>query len=752
MTIDDAAIERALPLFERVSLGATLQGDGVDVTVLAGHASAVYVCFFSGERGNFTERRVALHRGLYGLWSGHVPGVQEGDLYGIRADGPWAPHEGLRYNVNKVLLDPYARAISEPPVLNETIFSQKVDENLKSLPGMEMSTSDSADSAALGVITASPAISEPSRDQQLAPKGPRVPWNRTVIYETHVSGLTKQLTAIPEELRGTYAGMAHPATIEHLKRLGVTSIELLPIHANFAEPFLIQKGLTNYWGYNTLNFFAPEPRYASAAAREAGPIAVVEEVKQMVASLHEAGLEVLLDVVYNHTCEAGVDGPTLSFRGLDHTRYYRHNSFQPGLLKDTTGCGNSLDFRETPVIGLTLDSLRYWVSEIGVDGFRFDLAVTLGREGDHFNTNHAFYHALATDPVLRGVKLINEPWDVGPNGWQTGKFLAPTTDWNDLFRDSLRTFWLTSAASMVHGGSSTDLRDLATRIAGSADLFGLGRTPEGRGVRSSINFVTAHDGFSLWDLVSYNHKHNEANQEQNHDGSDNNKSWNHGFEGDAGLDEMGVGGDVIRAKRRRSARNLLGTLALAAGTPMLRSGDEFLKTQHGNNNAYCLDTPLTWIDWDVNQDQQNFYDTLAYLLRLRREHPVLRPRRFYTGTPRPGDTMRDLEWFDAGGHHMPDYKWFDSSVRVLQMLRSGSHLRFMVDANEQEDSDALLIFNGTWDSAPIAFPTGRGRDYQLAWSSAWERPEDGLVDGELQTFSPGGAWVMPAMSLAVFFA
>ncbi|MCI5825604.1 MAG: glycogen debranching protein GlgX, partial [Arcanobacterium sp.] len=632
-------------------LGVHLVGDGVDVAVMASQATAVQICFFDavsdtpGVPRSFVERRFDLHQDLYGVWQGHVSGIKAGQIYGFRADGAWDPEHGLFYNPAKVMLDPYATAIARMPILHSSLYAHAVDSNLNSLPGMVRDNQDSAPFAALGQVTALPPQAEHVR----------VPWEETVIYEAHVVGLTKEREDIPAELRGTYAGVAHPAMIHHLKKLGVTTLELLPIYAKMSEPFLTLKGLTNYWGYNTLNFFTPEPSYATAAAQAGGPEAVLDEVRGMVSILHQAGIEVVLDVVYNHTNEAGVTGPATSFRGLDHLGYYRYDSFNPGYLKDTTGCGNALDFRRSAPIALTLDSLRYWMQRVGVDGFRFDLAVTLGREGDSFNPHHPLFTAALNDPVLRTVKLINEPWDLGPNGWQTGNFCAGTADWNDHFRDAVRSFWLTEPATIEAGGRGADLRNLATRLAGSADLFAHGRTADGRGVFSSINVITTHDGFSLWDLVSFNSKHNEANLEGNSDGSNNNHSWNHGIEGFASLSELPDHGESILARRRHSARNLLGTLMFSAGTPMLRAGDELLKSQSGNNNAYCQDNAMNYLQWESSEAVQNFTDTAAYLAKLRAAHPVLRPTRFFTGTVIGSDALADLEWFDATGHHMPDY-------------------------------------------------------------------------------------------------
>ncbi|MBR5950468.1 MAG: glycogen debranching protein GlgX, partial [Actinomycetaceae bacterium] len=561
-------------------------------------------------------------------------------------------------------------------------------------------------------------------------KRPYIHRHNTVIYEAHVKGFTQLLGSVPEEERGTYKGFAHPSVISYIKDLGVTSVELLPIHAKMDEPFLRKRGLTNYWGYNTLAYFAPEPSYATVAAQQAGGAAVIDEVKAMVDAYHDAGLEIILDVVYNHTCEGDTSGVTVSWRGIDQSSYYMSDQHDPSCFLDTTGCGNSLDFRRQSVIKMALDSLRYWVQEIGVDGFRFDLATTLGRNGETFDSHHPFYMALVTDPILSTVKLINEPWDIGPMGWQTGNFPGPTCDWNDLFRDSVREFWLGSAASAARGEFSKDMRDFATRLAGSADLFGLGRAPGGRGPIASINFVTAHDGFTLRDLVSYNAKHNEMNGENNRDGTDNNRSWNHGVEGQAS-------GDVERL-RRRSMRNLLGTLVLSAGTPMLVAGDEFGRTQGGNNNSYCQDNEISWVNWEREPWQEDMRETLRYLLNVRARHEVFRPEAFYTNAVLDGDEIAELAWFDAFGELMPDYCWFDPNYPVLQMLRSGF---------EYGEPDVLIVFNRSSEAQAVTLPHGRGTNFELVWDSAWERPR-----GVCELYAPAARTRLDAHSMRLFLS
>ncbi|WP_127841654.1 glycogen debranching protein GlgX [Actinomyces wuliandei] len=692
----------------RHRLGAVLTGDGADFVVHAAHATAVDLCLLEvdADATVVSETRVGMHGPRQGVWSAHVPGVRAGQRYGYRVHGPWNPGEGLLHNPRKLLLDPYARALDGSVDLGPQIYAHTVDPDLvPTSPNphdWHPSTLDSVGHTVMGVVTG---------DSFPVVPGPRVPRERTVIYEAHVKGLTHDLPGVPEHLRGTYAGLAHFATVDHLKKLGVTTIELLPIHAAFTEPFLVRKGLTNYWGYSTLGYFAPEPSYASPGARAAGPQAVLDEVRGMVSMLHEAGLEVVLDVVYNHTCEGGMDGPSLSLRGLDNLGYYLHGPHRPAQYVDVTGTGNTVDFRSTRAVQLVLDSLRYWVSEVGVDGFRFDLAVTLGRHASEFSSRHPLLVAAATDPVLSGVKLISEPWDVGPGGWQTGQFPEPFQDWNDHFRGTVRSFWLHDPSEMSRGRQGSDLRDLATRLSGSADLFSNGENPGGRGPLGSVNFITAHDGFSLRDLVCYDHKHNLDNKEDNRDGTSDNRSWNHGFEGPV-VEGLNLG--PIEVLRRRSMRNLLATLLLSAGTPMILGGDELGRTQQGNNNCYCQDSPLSWVDWDLEPWQQDLVATTRFLVDLRHAHPVVRPDRFATGQVQEEDTIPDLSWFRGDGELMDAVAWHDPHTRVVQMLRSG---------RLWDDDDLLVVVNGTLDQVEVVLPNGHDTDWHLAWDSTWAVPQ-----------------------------
>ncbi|PWD52201.1 glycogen debranching enzyme GlgX [Serinibacter arcticus] len=724
-------------------LGVHVVGDGVDVVVLASQASAVDLVLL-GEDG---ERRTGLLRARHGLWHAHVPDVSAGTRYGLRVHGEWNPAAGQLHNPDKLLLDPYARALTGEVSYVPEIFGHHVTDAAATHHGLEVRDDrDSAPFVPHGVVL--PASDPVATAERLAAR-PRVPWSRTVIYEAHVRGFTLLHPDLPPELRGTYAGLAHPAVIEHLRRLGVTTIELLPIHAFATEHAIAARDLPNYWGYSTLSYFAPEPSYATRASRDAGAEAVVAEVRAMVDALHAAGIEVVLDVVYNHTCEGGLDGPLLSWRGLDNTGYYLHDGGTPARYADVTGTGNSLDFRRQRVVQLTLDSLRYWAGEIGVDGFRFDLAVTLGRKAGEFEPDHPFLVALASDPVLADVKLVAEPWDVGPSGWRTGEFAPPMHEWNDRYRDSVRRFWLADAKALAQGGHGTphDLRDLATRLSGSADMF----HRFDRGPTASINYVTAHDGFTLADLVTYDHKHNGANREDNRDGSDNNLSWNHGVEGRV---ESGSPGSELRPVRRRSIRNVLGTLLVSAGTPMLTAGDEFGRTQQGNNNAYCQDSPISWVDWERTGWQDDLLETARHLLELRHAHPVMRPTRFAYGRPRSNDPFIDLAWFGEDGAAVEGSAWHNPYRRVLQMRRAGgaaANPRSAEGVAAPVRRDLLVVVNGALNDVDVALAPSRTQGWELVWDSVWESPrerhESAVVDGAF----PDAGTVVPVEPLSIRF-
>ena len=695
--------------------GVSLVEGGADVCVYAGHADAVDLCLFdAGDRTGASERRIPLQERAHGWWFTFVPGVTVGQRYGFRVGGPWDPGQGQRHNPAKLLLDPYAKAIDGDVSWGPSVYGHQVlPETWRGDPTVR-SDLDSGAAMPKGVVIRDTFDWEGDRH-------PHVSRSKTVLYETHVVDLTRQRLGVPERLRGTYAGLAHADTIDYLTGLGVTSIELLPVQAFTHEPALVRRQLTNHWGYNTLGFFAPHAGYAAAT----DPQGVVDEFKGMVKLLHRAGLEVILDVVYNHTSEQDRHGATLSFRGLDNRAYYRLDGH--GLDIDVTGCGNTLDLRHPIVCRMALDSLRYWVTECHVDGFRFDLAVALSRgRGDTYDPDHPFLIALRTDPVLSRVKLIAEPWDVGMHGWRTGQFPPPLAEWNDRFRDCMRTFWLTDTRSQFHGEAGHGVQDLATRLAGSRDLFGA----HDRGPTASVNFIAAHDGFTLADMVSYDVKHNLANGEDNRDGSDNNRSWNHGAEGD-------TEDDVILATRRRSMRNMLGSLLMSAGMPMLNAGDEHGHSRGGNNNPYCQDNEISWFDWNLEPWQEDLLATTTHLLTIRREHPALRQRTWSLGRKVQDDGSVDLAWFAADGTPM-DGEWHDPRTRTLQMLVNGAWLGVR---------SVLVVLHGGIHDATVNLPDVPGLTaYRLLWDSAWERPQPGT------TVAPPGPVALSALSMQVYAA
>ena len=668
----------------------------MELCVYAGHADTVHVCLFdAGDREGASERRLPLTERAHGFWFGHLRGVTPGQRYAVRASGPWQPENGLRYNESKLLLDPYARAIEGDVRLAPAVFGHQVGVELAGDTGLR----DNRDSKAYAprcvvVDEAFDWEGDVSSHRSLA---------ETVIYEVHVKNLTEQLPGIPDHLRGTYAGLAHPVTIEHLTRLGITAVELLPVQAFTTEPEVLRRGLTNHWGYNTLGFFAPHAAYA--AARD--PQGVLDEFKGMVKLLHRAGIEVLLDVVYNHTSEQSATGMTLSWRGLDNRASYRLDD--RGHDIDVTGCGNTLDLRHPVVCRMVLDSLRYWVEECHVDGFRFDLGVALARgRYDDYDPNHPFLVALRTDPVLSRVKNIAEPWDLGIHGWRTGQFPPPFSEWNDRFRDGVRSFWLAGLGRDRESRQGHGVQDLATRLAGSQDLFGT----RDRGPIASVNFVAAHDGFTARDLTMYDAKHNDANLEGNRDGTDNNLSWNHGVEGPT--DDADV-----QDARLQSIRNLLGTLLTSTGVPMLNAGDEFGRSQGGNNNAFCQDNATSWFDWDLAPWQQDLLETTRYLVRLRATLPVLRQRAFPSGRQIGDDGSTDIAWFTASGQPMTDAVWTDPSVRTLAMYLDGAELG---------ERSVLVLVHGGANPAQVTLPMPPGLSaYELLWDSAWERPQRASV-------------------------
>ncbi|NMN00295.1 glycogen debranching protein [Bifidobacterium sp. DSM 109958] len=639
----------------------------------------------------------------YGLWYVHLPKAWDGMRYAYRVDGAWDPDKGVRFNPYKLLLDPYGKGIDGEMRLDPAAFSYACeigpDRRVRGSAFGPMSTVD-----ALGKVPVSVAIDDRDETKHDAdPTHPHVPWSKTVLYELHVKGFTANAPWLPPELRGTYAGLAHPITLAYLQGLGVTSIELLPIQAKQDELFLQERGRHNYWGYSTLSYFSPEPSYATREAQRKGAGAVRDEVIAMVRALHEAGFEVIMDVVYNHTCEGGVEGPTVCWRGLDAIAYYRRGKDNPGQLIDTTGCGNTFDFTNTHVVTFAVDSLRYWAKRIGIDGFRFDLAATLGRLDGNFTKHHPFLYALRSDLLLGNLKLIMEPWDLGPDGWRTGEFGMPFSEWNDRFRDSTRRFWLTD--TQPGASPAIGMQEMATRLCGSADRFA---TEPGRGCVSSINYVVSHDGFTLTDLTRYEHKHNEANGENNRDGTDNNHSANFGVEGPS--DDP-----AIERKRELAAMNLLGTLLLSLGTPMIMAGDEFGNTQQGNNNPYAQDNDITWLDWDWlyqnrKTPQMRRLERISRLIALRKSLDLYHHEEFFTrltliGLFRPSSRV---QWYLPDGTTPMDRDWFDVGRRSFVMrLRSQS---------DDDARDILIVINGTDHDMGFRLPSDY--DWQCEWSSA----------------------------------
>ena len=650
-------------------LGSTRTEEATNFAVHSPDATALWVCTFDDDG---TETRHELKEKALGIWHGEIPGLAVGTRYGYRADGPWDPEQGLRFNVNKLLLDPYAKAVSGDLSYDESLYAYDFEDPEK------LNELDSAESTARSVVVDDHF--EWGDDQPM-----RRRYRDSVIYELHVKGFTQLHNEIPEELRGTYAGLGTPTVTRYLNDLGVTAVELLPVHQFFTEPPVAERGLVNYWGYNSLSYFAPHAAYSSAGDRGQQ----VSEFKQMVKNFHEAGIEVILDVVYNHTSEAGALGPSLSFRGLDDRGMYQRVSAEPPEFDDTywdvTGCGNTVDANNPQALRLILDSLRYWVTEMHVDGFRFDLLSAITRSGHEVDMKGHLLSTIAQDPILRHVKLIAEPWDASMDGYRVGEFPPPWVEWNDKYRDTMRDFWR---------GQSDGIRTVATRIAGSADLY----LDDGRSPYASINFVTAHDGFTLRDLVSYNEKHNEANGEDNRDGTDNNRSWNCGVEGETDDPE-------VIALRHRNAANLMATLCLSNGVPMLTAGDERGRTQGGNNNPYCQDNEINWIDWRPDDAWLDIYDLTKTAMRIRREHPALRQRHWFEGRPTVKGGPKDLAWIHPQGREMTGDDWHDSLLRVIGMFVSGSPLRAPGPrGEEQHDSSFLLWLNGSEYACDCTLP------------------------------------------------
>jgi glycogen operon protein len=713
-------------------LGATFDGQGTNFALWSSGAERVELCLFGDDGG---EERIPLEESTFHIWHSYLPGVGPGQRYGFRVHGPWAPRRGARWNPAKLLADPYARAIDGQYALHPAIYGHVGGDDL------HRDDQDSAPYVPKSVVV---------HDQfdWAGVDRPRVSWADTVIYEMHVRGFTLRHPEVPADLRGTYAGLAHPAAIEHLTRLGITAVELMPIHHFVHEPHLIRRGLRNYWGYNTFGYFAPHAAYAASGTRGEQ----VTEFKQMVRGLHAAGIEVILDVVYNHTAEGDHLGPTLCFRGIDNSAYYR---LRDGGRRytDYTGTGNTLNVVQPHVLQLITDSLRYWVTEMGVDGFRFDLAAALARSMHDVDKLSAFLTVIQQDPVLSRVKLIAEPWDVGEGGYQVGEFPPLWTEWNDRYRDAVRDFWRLRAPGV---------RELGSRLAGSSDLY----QDDGRRPFASINFVTAHDGFTVRDLVSYERKHNEANGEGNRDGNDDNRSWNCGVEGE-------TTDPAVIALRVRQAKNMLLTLLTSTGVPMLLAGDEMGRTQHGNNNAYCQDNETSWLDWsaltrssastgragdpdpapavgleaqpDLAREWTGLVDYVCTLIDLRRSNPVFRQRHFFEGRPLVAGGPKDLSWFGPDGPEFTDAHWSDTGLHTIGMFLAGDAIRRRTRRGERIIGDSFLVLLHA-GHAPVPF---RLPGPPLA--SSYEMVI-GTVGPAGSRFDGGGELMLPALSSAVLRA
>ncbi|HKO11645.1 MAG TPA: glycogen debranching protein GlgX [Acidobacteriaceae bacterium] len=649
-------------------LGATPNARGTNFALFSENATAVHVCFFD-EQGNQTDC-VRLRERTAFVWHGLIRNIRPGQRYGYRVEGPWDPHNALRFNPHKVLVDPYAKALTGDVDWKAPIYPYKVETG----DDTSFDEQDSAHGVPKCVVLE-------DRFDWNGDTAPETPLADSVIYELHVRGFSMRNPDVPEQLRGTYAGLACDASIEYLKKLGVTAVELLPVHHFIDEGHLLERGLRDYWGYNTLGFFAPMSRYSSSG--DMGQ--QVTEFKQMVKTLHRAGIEVILDVVYNHTCEGNRMGPILSMKGIDNPTYYRQVREAPRYYMDYTGTGNTLNAMNPQVLKLVMDSLRYWVTEMHVDGFRFDLASALARELHAVSRLSSFFDTIHQDPIINRVKLIAEPWDVGPGGYQVGNFPVLWAEWNGRYRDTVRRFWK---------GDGDQLSDFAYRLTGSSDLYEM----DGRRPYASINFVTAHDGFTLNDLVSYNEKHNEANGENNNDGANDNNSWNMGVEGPTDDPE-------VNALRERQMRNFLATLIFSQGVPLLCGGDEIARTQDGNNNAYCQDNEISWFDWNLNPEQQRLREFTAKLIHLRLDHPNLHRRKFFQDRVIRGSLERDIAWYNTDGSEFSDEAWNTGWNRALALMLNGKTLAISdEDGRPIIDNSFLILVNAAAEGVEFTLP------------------------------------------------
>ena len=656
-------------------LGAIWDGAGVNFSLFSGNAERVELCLFDGPDGK-ESARIPVRERTAQVWHAYLPEVRLGQLYGYRVHGPFAPEEGHRFNPAKLLLDPYAKAIAGPIKWSDDLFGYPIGH-----PDADLVADERDSSAGMPkCVVVDPAFSW-GNDVP-----PRTPWHKTLIYELHVKGFTARHPQVPERLRGTYAGLASPAVLEYLHSLGITAVELMPVHHFVADRLLVERGLTNFWGYNSIGFFAPDARFSSSGVLGEQ----VAEFKTLVKTLHREGIEVILDVVYNHTAEGNHLGPTLSFRGVDNAAYYRLVENDRRYYMDFTGCGNTLNVTHPAVLRLIMDSLRYWIQEMHVDGFRFDLASALARELHAVDRLSAFFDIIHQDPVISQVKLIAEPWDLGEGGYQVGNFPVLWAEWNGIYRDTVRRFWK---------GDEGQIGSMAYRLTGSSDLYGT----SDRQPHASINFITAHDGFTLHDLVSYNEKHNEANGEDNRDGHNDNLSWNSGAEGPT--DDVS-----ILALRERQKRNFVATLLLSQGVPMLLAGDEIGRTQTGNNNSYCQDNEISWVDWNLDPRRESLLEFTRGVIQLFHDHPVLRRSHFFQGRSIRGSTVKDLSWFRPDGKEMTEEDWNNGENRCFGLSLSGDALDELDSrGNKIIDDTFLILLNAHHEAVPFILPGPRGR-------------------------------------------
>ncbi len=698
-------------------LGATWDGEGVNFALYSENAEGVDLCLFDAPEAAAARRVVPVWQRTRHTWHVYLPGCSPGQLYGYRVHGPYDPPRGHRFNPAKLLVDPYAKALTGVVDWSRaSLFAYQLGH-----PEADLARDDSDDAAAVPK-----SIVVDSRFDWENERPPRTAWQRSVIYELHVKGFTASFPNLDPHLRGTYAGLAAPPVVDYLRRLGITAIELLPVHACQPEKFLSDRGLTNYWGYNTLGYFAPEGRYSAAGSRGGQ----VVEFKQMVKALHQAGIEVILDVVYNHTCEGNHLGPTLCWRGIDNSTYYWLEPGLPRYYRDFTGCGNSLRMAHPAVLCMIADSLRYWVLEMHVDGFRFDLAAALARVENGVSRLSAFFDILHQDPVLKQVKLIAEPWDIRLGGYQVGNFPVDWAEWNGRYRDAVRQYWK---------GDAGTISELGYRLTGSSDLY----RDDGRSPAASINFVTCHDGFTLHDLVSYDQKHNEANQEENRDGTNSNNSWNCGVEGE-------TSDPAVLSLRARQRRNFLATLLLSQGTPMLWAGDEAANTQRGNNNAYCQDNPLGRIDWKRARQHSDLLEFTRGLTTFRAAHPVFRRSRFFEGRDFSLDRIKDITWLRPDGKEMGEVDWHTDFVRAVEILLDGKELR-EVDERGRPVSDSLFLILLNAHHAPIPFrfpalPSAGSWHTRLDTVKGWLTPSGPSPD----VHPPGAEYLLADRALALF--